>query len=213
MCDKNGRHGDDCDDLPEDLSRVTPAYRRALWLVVLLNLGYGVVEGGGGFFASSQALKADAIDFFGDGLITLLGLVAARRSGIWRARSALLQGIFLALLGLGVLGTTLYRLFVLNDPRPELMGLLGGIGLLVNVTAAALLVPHRAGDASVRAVWLFSRNDAIGNVAVVVGALLVRWTATPWPDLVVATVIAGLFLQSSWSIIQAASKELREIPE
>lgn len=199
----------DDDELSKDLSHITPAYRRALWTVVILNIGYGLVEIVAGFIAGSQALKADALDFLCDGMITLLGLVAIGWSPAWRARSALTQGIFLGILGLSVIGTTIYRVFVINQPEAELMGLFGAIALVVNVAAALVLIPHRTGDANVRAVWLFSRNDAIGNFAVVVAAGLVAWTGTPWPDLGVAIVIAGLFLQSSWSIMSDALRELR----
>ena len=110
----------------------------------------------------------------------------------------------------GVLAATFYHVLVLNQPEAELMGLFGIVALVVNVLAAAVLIPHRTGDANVRAVWLFSRNDAIGNAAVVVAAGLVTWTGTVWPDLVVALVIAGLFLHSSWSIIRDARADLRE---
>lgn len=197
------------DDLPADLAHVTPAYRRALWIVVGLNVGYGLVEGVGGYVAGSQALKADALDFLGDGLISLLGLLAVGWSLAWRARSALIQGVFLALLGLGVLVTTAYRVLVLNQPEAALMGLFAVVALAVNVAAAAVLLPHRTGDANVRAVWLFSRKDSIGNLAVVAAAGLVWWTGTPWPDLAVAVVVAGLFLSSAWSIIGDARADLK----
>lgn len=200
----------DCDAQPTELSHITPAYRRALWIVVALNVGYGVIEMAGGFISGSQAVKADALDFLGDGLITCLGLVAIGWSLLWRARSALIQGLFLAALGVGVLASTAYRVLVLNQPEAELMGLLGAVALVVNVAAAFVLIPHRAGDANVRAVWLFSRNDAIGNAAVVVAAGLVAWTGTPWPDLLVAALIAGLFLHSSWSIVTDARLDLRQ---
>lgn len=202
--------GDDDDELPKDLSHITPAYKRALWIVVLLNAGYGVIEMVGGFMSGSQALKADALDFLGDGLITFLGLLAIGWSLVWRARSALIQGLFLGALGLGVLVSTAYRVLVLHQPEAELMGLFGLVALAVNIAAAVVLIPHRTGDSNVRAVWLFSRNDALGNAAVVVAAGLVWWTGTPWPDLVVACIIAGLFLQSSWSIIRDARADLRE---
>ncbi len=201
--------GDD-DELSKDLSHITPAYRRALWIVVLLNVGYGLVEMAGGFLSGSQALKADALDFLGDGLITFLGLLAIGWSLVWRARSALIQGLFLGALGLGVLASTAYRVLVLYQPEAELMGMFGAIALVVNVAAAVVLIPHRRGDANMRAVWLFSRNDAIGNLAVVVAAGLVWWTRTPWPDLAVAAVIGGLFLQSAWSIIRDARRDLAE---
>src|SRR3546814_1358381 len=135
---------------------------------------------GGGFLSGSQALKADALDFLGDGLITFLGILAIGWSLVWRARSALIQGVFLGALGLGVLASTAYRVLVVNQPEAELMGLFGIIALAVNVAAALVLIPHRTGDANVRAVWLFSRNDAIGNAAVVVAAGLVAWTGQAW---------------------------------
>lgn len=197
------------DDVPKDLAHVTPAYRRALWLVVLLNVGYGVVEIVGGFLTGSQALKADALDFLGDGLITFLGLLAIGWSLAWRARAALIQGFFLGVLGIGVLVSTIYRVVVQQTPEAGLMSVLGALALVVNITAALVLMSHRTGDANVRAVWLFSRNDAIGNAAVVVAAGLVAWTGTPWPDIVVALVIASLFLQSSWSIVRDAKAELK----
>ena len=208
MSTDRGPAGDD-DELPRDLSQVTAAYRRALWLVVVLNVGYGLVEAIAGFIAGSEALKADALDFLGDGLISFLGLLAIGWSAGWRARSALIQGLFLGALGMGVLGTAIYRVFVLGRPEAELMGLFGGIALVVNVVAALVLIPHRSGDANVRAVWLFSRNDAIGNVAVVAAAGLVAWTGTHWPDLIAAFIIAGLFLRSSWSIVRDARADLR----
>jgi copper chaperone CopZ len=189
------------------LSHVTPAYRRALWIVVLLNAGYGVVEIVGGFLAGSQSLKADALDFIGDGLISLIGLLAIGWGFKARAQAALLQGAFLGILGISVLAMTIYRLFVLQQPGAELMGILGIVALGVNVAAVVVLLPHRQGDANVRAIWLFSRNDAIGNVAVVTAAGLVAWTQTPWPDLVVAIVIASLFLQSAYSIIRDARQD------
>jgi Co/Zn/Cd efflux system component/copper chaperone CopZ len=203
------RIDDDDDDKIPDLTHVTTAYKRALWLVVLLNVGYGVVEIVGGFIAGSQALKADALDFLGDGLISFLGLVAVGWGLAARAKAALLQGIFLGLLGIGVLVVTAYRVLVLQQPEAELMGILGLIAFGVNVAAALILLPHRHGDANMRAVWLFSRNDAIGNLAVVIAAGLVAWTQTPWPDLVVAVIIAGLFLQSSYAIIRDARGDLR----
>lgn len=185
-------------------------YRRALWIVVLLNLGYGIIEAVGGFLAGSQAVKADALDFLGDGLITGLGLIAIHWSTSWRARAALLQGIFLGLLGAAVLLNTVYRVFVQQQPHSETMGLLAAGALVVNFVAAAVLLPHRTGDANVRAVWLFSRNDAIGNVAVLAAAGLVAVTGTPWPDLVVALIVAALFLHSARAIIIDARTDLSE---
>jgi Co/Zn/Cd efflux system component/copper chaperone CopZ len=191
-------------------THLDPRYRGALWIVVALNLGFGLLELVGGVLSGSQALKADALDFVGDGLITMFGVVALAWSLMWRARSALVQGLFLAALGVGVLTNTAYRIFVQQHPEAELMGWIAVAALLVNVLAAVVLIPHRTGDANARAVWLFSRNDAIGNAAVIVAALLVAWTKTPWPDLVVAVIVASLFLHSAWAIIKDARNDLRQ---
>lgn len=198
------------DDLPKDLSHITPAYRRALWVVVLLNVGYGVAEMIGGFFADSQALKADALDFLGDGSITFLGLLAIVWGLKWRARSAFIQGIFLGIIGIIILANTIYRTQILHMPEAGLMGIFGFIALLINIIAAVVLIPHRKGDSNIRAVWLFSRNDALGNILVVVAAGFVFWTDTSWPDLIAAGVIAILFLQSSFSIIKDARNDLKK---
>jgi Co/Zn/Cd efflux system component len=193
----------------ETIAHTSPAYRRALWVVVLLNVGYGVLEMVGGFFAGSQALKADALDFIGDGLITFLGILAIGWTMAWRARSALIQGVFLGTMGLAVLANTAWRVVSQMTPDAGLMGIFGVAALAVNVLAVLPLLPHRRGDANVRAVWLFSRNDAIGNAAVVAAAGLVAWLGSPWPDLIVAFAIAGLFLHSSWHIIGDARSELK----
>jgi Co/Zn/Cd efflux system component len=117
------------------------------------------------------------------------------------------------LLGLSVLVTTAYRVLVLNQPKADLMGVFRLVALAVNLAAALVLLPHRHGDTNIRAVWLFSRNDALGNIAVVIATGHVAWTGTAWPDLVVAVVIAGLFLQSSWAILRDAHSDLREASE
>lgn len=197
------------DDAQAGAAHLDPSYRRALWIVVLLNVGYGLIEMVGGFLARSQAVKADALDFVGDGLITFLGLLAIGWSLAWRARSALIQGIFLGILGLSVLVTTLWRVFTQIMPDATLMSLFGIVALVVNVAAVLPLMRFRKGDANMRAVWLFSRNDAIGNAAVVVAAGLVAWLGSGWPDLIIAFGIAGLFLHSSWSIIRDAQADMR----
>lgn len=199
------------EELQEVLPHLTAGYRRALWIVIALNVGYGAIEMIGGFLAGSQALKADALDFVGDGLITLLGVLAISWSLLWRARSAFIQGLFLGALGFGVLADTIWRVFSQRPVEAELMGMLALLALAVNVGAALVLIPHRAGDANVRAVWLFSRNDAVGNAAVVVAAVLVALTGTSWPDLIVALAIAALFLQSSWVIVRDARRDISKV--
>lgn len=202
--DSCGCHGD------TERAERDPAYRRALWLVVLLNVGFGLFEIVGGFVAGSQALKADALDFLGDGSITFVGLLALAWSERARAKVALAQGLFLAALGVSVVGMAAWRALNAVPPEAELMGGIGVVALIVNVAAAWILSRFREGDANVRAVWLFSRNDALANVAVIAAAGLVAWTHSAWPDLLVAAIIALLFLHSAYEIVRNARRELRE---
>lgn len=191
-------------------AHANPAYRRALWIVILLNVGYGVIEMAGGFLSDSQALKADALDFFGDGLITLLGVIALGWGIAWRSRSALIQGVFLGILGISVVVNTVMRLAEGYVPEAGMMGAFAIVALIVNVASTIVLLPHRTGDANVKAVWMFSRNDALGNVAVIIAAVIVGRIGAAWPDIVVAFVIAALFLQSSWVIIRDARADLAD---
>ena len=194
----------------EKKAAVDPAYRRALWIVVILNLGFGLVEAVGGFIAGSQALKADSLDFLGDGSITLVGLLALGWAKRTRAGVALAQGWFLAALGLGVIGSALARVLHAGVPEAELLGGLGVAGLLVNIAAAVALMRFRdSGDANAKAIWLFSRNDAFANEAVIIAAALVQWLKIALPVLVVAGVIAALFLHSAQEIIRDAQAELK----
>lgn len=186
------------------------AYRNALWIVIILNTGYGLIEMAGGFLSGSQALKSDALDFLGDGLTTLLGVIAIGWGIKWRARSALIQGVFIGVLGISVLINTVIRLADGYVPEAQLMGMFGLAALVVNVVSTVVLLPHRAGDSNVKAVWMFSRNDAIGNVAVIIAAGLVGWLGASWPDILVAFVIASLFLHSAWIIVQDARADLAE---
>lgn len=189
-----------------------PAYRRALWIVVILNLGFGVIEAIGGFMANSHALKADSLDFLGDGSITLVGLFALGWAQRTRARVALTQGCFLAALGVGVISMAVWRAVNAEPPEFEVMGGLGFAGLIVNVTAALALVRFREkGDANARAIWLFSRNDALANIAVIIAAGLVFWLKSAWPDLIVAGIIALLFLHSAQEIIRNARVECEHL--
>ena len=191
-------------------AQTDPAYRRALWWVVILNVGFGIVELVGRFIANSQALKADALDFLGDGSITFVGLLALGWAASTRARVAMTQGLFLGILGFAVIAMAIWRALNAIPPDPELMGGIGIAALIVNVTAALILARFReGGDAQARAIWLFSRNDAINNVAVIAAAGLVFWLDSAWPDIIVAAVIAVIFLQSAWEIIRDARGELR----
>lgn len=187
---------------------LSAAYKRALWAVVAINGAMFAFELGAGYFAGSQALKADALDFLADTATYAITLFVIGMPLVWRARAALLKGLSLGAMGLWVLGSTAYHVLVLGVPQAEVMGAVGFLALAANLTSVLLLLKYRNGDANVRSVWLCSRNDAIGNVAVILAAGGVWATSTAWPDLVVAGVMASLFLWSSTQIVRQARHEL-----
>ena len=192
---------------------VSDDYKRRLWLVIFLNAAMFVVEMTAGYLSKSQALQADALDFLGDALTYGISLAVIGASIRARTNAALAKGISLFLIGAWVFGSTVYRVFYGAVPDAEIMGTVAFLALLVNGVSVLLLVRYKDGDANVRSVWLCSRNDAIGNVAVMVAALGVWGTATGWPDLIVATIMAGLFLSSSFQIIRQALEERCDLPE
>lgn len=161
---------------------VSDDYKRRPWLVIFLNAAIFVVEMTAGYLARSQALQADALDFLGDALTYVISLAFIGASVRARTNAALAKGISLFLIGAWVFGSTVYRVFYGGVPEAEIMGTVGFLALLANGVSVLLLVRYKDGDANVRSVWLCSRNDAIGNVAVMVAALGVWGTATGWPD-------------------------------
>ena len=161
--------------------------------------------------ARSQALQADALDFLGDAATYALSLLVIGRAAAWRANAALFKGLSLGVLALWVGGSTLWRAILGGAPEPITMSAVGGLALCVNVGAALLLYRFRDGEANVRSVWLCSRNDAIGNIAVVFAAVAVWASGAAWPDLVVALAMSALFLQTSVRIVAQARGELRQV--
>ena len=184
-------------------------YRRRLIAVIVINAAMFVVEMAAGYLARSQALQADALDFFGDSLTYGLSLAVIGMPLATRANVALLKGASLLAMGLWVLGSTAWKVLYTGVPEAEIMGLIGFLALAANLASVILLIAYKDGDANVRSVWLCSRNDAIGNVAVMIAALGVWGTATGWPDLIVAAIMASLFLSSAWQIINQALEEKR----
>ena len=191
-----------------------PVYKRVLWTVIAINAVMFAVELAAGHMASSQALQADALDFLGDTLTYAISLAVIGRSLQTRSYAAILKGASLTLMAVWVLGSTAYNVLVLGTPRAEIMGIIAVLALAANATSVLLLIRYKDGDANVRSVWLCSRNDAIGNIAVMGAALAVWSMDSAWPDLLVATVMAGLFLRSSSQILLQAWQEARsDAPE
>ena len=188
---------------------LSPGFKRTLWIIIAINATMFAVEMAAGHAAGSQALKADALDFLGDSVTYAISLYVIGMSLRVRSLAALAKGASLFVLGFWVLGTTLWQVFVLGVPRAEIMGVIGFLALAANLASMLLLIRYRDGDANVRSVWLCSRNDAIGNVAVMLAALGVWGAGSAWPDLVVAALMSSLFLTSAAQIVRQAIGELR----
>jgi Co/Zn/Cd efflux system component len=198
-----------CEHACEPPGRREDAYRRVLWIALAINLGMFVIEGASGLVGSSVSLQADALDFLGDAANYGLGLAVLGLTPVQRARAALVKGLSMGLFGLWVVGSALHNSLTGALPRAEVMGVVGFLALLANVAVAVMLYRHRQGDSNRRSVWLCSRNDAIGNIAVMLAAGGVFASATAWPDLAVAAIMAALALSSSYRVMQLALGEIR----
>ncbi len=187
---------------------MSKTYKNVLWVVIGINFVMFMVEMVASQLSASMALSADALDFFGDSLTYTVTLLAIGHGLRWRAGAAMIKGVSLGIMGLWVLGSTLYQVFVLEVPNEMIMGLIATVAFGANVISALLLLKYRNGDANVRSVWLCSRNDAIGNLAVLMAAGVVYLTQSRWPDLIVAFLMAGLFLHSATLILVQARKEM-----
>jgi Co/Zn/Cd efflux system component len=186
----------------------SPSWRRALWIALAVNAGMFLAEIIAGVAAGSASLQADALDFLGDSANYAISLGVAGMALTWRARAALLKGGSLAILGLWVIGSTAWHAYMGTLPSAEVMGVVGLSALLANAGVALMLYRFRSGDANMRSVWICSRNDAIGNVAVLLAAAGVFGTDTGWPDLIVASIMAALGISGSWQIVRQARGEL-----
>jgi Co/Zn/Cd efflux system component len=191
-----------------DEHRNDDRYRTVLWLVLAINASMFLFELILGFAARSVALRADAVDFLGDAASYGISLLVAGLALHHRARAALVKGISMGLFGLWIVGSAAWQFVHGTVPEASTMGLVGTAALFANAATFALLWAYRSGDSNMRSVWLCSRNDVIGNCAVLLAALGVFGTSRGWPDVVVAAIMGALAVQGSWLVTRAASQEL-----
>ena len=189
---------------------IPPSYRRVLWIALVVNLTMFAVELAAGWGAGSVSLLADAVDFFGDAANYALSLFVLSMGLAARARTALLKGVFMGGYGLYVLAQAGWNGWHGVVPQALTMGVVGTMALAANLGVAVLLYAYRDGDANMRSVWLCTRNDAIGNVAVILAAVGVSGSGSAWPDLLVALMMAALGLSAARSVIAQATRELKD---
>lgn len=187
-------------------------FRRALWIALWVNASMFVVEIIAGFNASSASLLADAIDFLGDAANYVISLAVLSMGMLWRSRAALIKGSTMFLFGLFVLSKVVWDFIHGTSPEALTMGSIGLLALIANLSVALLLYTFRTGDADMRSVWLCSRNDAIGNVAVMIAAAGVFGSGQAWPDLLVAALMGSLAVSAGVSVIKQAKQEMRATP-
>ena len=180
-----------------------------LWVALAINLAMFLTELVAGLAAGSASLQADALDFLSDAANYGISLSVAGLALTWRAQAALIKGASMGVLGLWVAGNTVWHVAHGTLPQAEVMGLIGVLALLTNGGVAVMLYRYRGGDANMRSVWICSRNDALGNIAVMVAALGVFGTGTGWPDIIVAGIMATMSLWGARQIITQARRELR----
>jgi cation diffusion facilitator family transporter len=194
-----------------ETAKADPRWRRVLWAALIVNAGMFLVEMAAGAAADSRALQADALDFLGDAANYAVSLAVVGMALAWRARAALLKSFFMLGFAGWVLVSAVVAFVTGTTPDPKTMGIVGALALAANVGVALLLYRYRTGDANMRSVWICSRNDAIGNVAVMVAALGVFGTGSAWPDLIVACIMAALALTGGIQVMRQAWGELKMV--
>lgn len=200
--------GKDCCHSPT--TSVDGRYRRILWVALIINALMFAVEIFAGLEANSSSLMADSIDFFGDAANYGISLFVLGMALSWRAKASLIKGLTMALFGVWIAGVTLKHALAGTVPDAPVMGGIGLLALLANSTVALTLYRYRQGDSNMRSVWICSRNDALGNIAVMLAALGVFGTQSGWPDFIVATIMATLALWGGIQVMKYAMKELTE---
>lgn len=208
--DHQHHHHPDHDQFSADAESSPPGYRRVLWIALLVNAAMFAVEITTGLKSGSVSLLADAIDFFGDAANCALTLAVLSMGPLWRGRAALLKAATMLAFGTVVLAKALWSAHLGVTPEPVTMGIVGALALAANLGVATLLYAFREGDANMRGVWLCTRNDALGNIAVMLAALGVFGTGTAWPDLIVAVAMSAMAISAGWSVMRQARRELAQ---
>ncbi|MHA6493501.1 cation transporter [Pseudomonas borbori] len=200
--------GNCCDHSTEAATPPNPRYRKILWVALVVNLGMFIVEMVAGLGASSVSLLADSLDFLGDAANYGISLWVLGMAVTVRAKASLFKAASMLTFGIGVLAVAIWHLLSGQIPDAPTMGVVGTLALLANVGVALLLFAYREGDSNMRSVWLCTRNDALGNLAVLFAALGVFGTGSAWPDLLVAVIMASLAITAAYQVMRQARQEL-----
>jgi len=190
-------------------SSVSAEYRKVLWICLIANAVMFVAQMIASYAAHSVSLLANSADFFSDAANYGISLYVLNLSLRQKAKASLFKGVSLGLVGLWVAFETLHHALQPELPKPFIMAVISVVALAVNVGCAVLLYKYRGGDSNRESVWICSRNDAIGNIAVMIAAAGVFASSTIWPDIIVAAILGWLAVTGAWRIIRLAKKELK----
>ncbi len=193
-----------CEESGRGAAVLAARHRGVLWTVLAINLGLFAIEVVAGARAGSSALLGDSLDMLGDSLVYAASLYVVGRGAQAESRVALGKGLLMGALAVSVIVDAATRFANQAAPSSAVIGVVGAIALIGNATCFALLFRHRADNLNFRSTWLCSRNDLIANVAVLASAALVAATASPWPDAVVGSGLATLWLRTSWRVLGEA---------
>ncbi|WP_075790631.1 cation diffusion facilitator family transporter [Massilia putida] len=198
-----------CENKSCEVTAMRANHSRVLWVVLVINAAMFLVEGVAGLLANSTSLLADALDMFGDALVYGFSLLVLARSTQWQTGAALAKGVFMLVFGLGVLTEAFYKMLTPVMPGVATMGVIGALALCANLVCFFLLYRHRSDNLNMSSTWLCSRNDLIANVGVLLAAGSSYLWSSPWPDIVVGSAIAVLFLHSAFGVLRQSLQALR----
>ncbi|QBR83776.1 cation transporter [Legionella israelensis] len=197
-----------CNNRNCEINSLHANHSRVLWIVLMINALMFFIEGAAGLLANSTSLLADSLDMLGDTLVYGFSLFVLTRPKRWQAAAALAKGCFMLLFGLGVLAEATYKLFVAVMPNAEIMGSIGALALAANLVCFFMLYRHRSDNLNMRSTWLCSRNDLIANIGVLLAAGLSYFFISRWPDIIVGSMIVGVFLHSAFHVIHQSIQSL-----
>ena len=181
------------------------AERRTLGWVLGINLAQAIVVGAVGFASDSTGLMGAALDNLADAGVYGVSLYAAGRTVVAKSRAARLSGVLLILVGLALLAEVVRRFVTGSEPVGPVMIVTAIANAAANLVCLRLLSSHRDSGVHLKASWIFTTNDTVANVGIVISGLAVMYFRSPLPDLVVGLIVVGIGLKGGWEILRQAS--------
>lgn len=184
---------------------------KTLWILLGLNGGMFLLEFLVGIYSDSTGLIADSLDMLADAVVYGIGLYAIGKVAEKKIHAAVLSGWFQILLAFSVLAEVIRKFIYGSEPLSEWMIGMGLLALSVNVICLLLIAKHRHGGVHMRASWIFSANDVLANLGVIISGFLVAFFANNLPDLIIGLLITLLVLSGGIRILKEAKQEAKTL--